>query len=142
MDIVDLQKEVQEDLRINPSALEHELIKTPSLMNKYLRYHYDSKVLIERANSKLSELFLNRMKYYQGLGESYEYKEKPFNYEIKNQKSLEIYLSADEDLTSRKEKLSEFEAVRDYLYEIIQTIKYRNNSIQSMIELRKFESGE
>lgn len=139
--IQELQEQSVEDLKFNKSNLEGELLRTPTLMNKYLKYHYDYRVCIAKANSKINELTVNRMNYYLGKGQDYEYRDKPFNNTISNQKELERYLQADPDLCARIELLEGFNAAKEFLDEVIQSLRYRNNTIASVIELRKFEVG-
>lgn len=141
-DVDQLYEEVQKDLSCDKRSLQDELLRTPVIMNKYLKYHYDIKMLIKKCECNIQELLLEKMQYYSGKANTDVYKHKPFNYTISNQKEMERYLSADEDVNIREIKLAEYENIRDYLYEVISNIKYRNNAIASIIELTKFESGE
>lgn len=137
----DLYDEIQADTKIDRTQIENEILRTPKLMHKYLKYHHDYKMSLGLGETKLNNLIRNKMRFYQGKGTSDEYRHNPFNDVCTNQKDLERYILADKDICQLKEKINEFETTSNLLFEMIQSLKYRNNSLASIIELRKFESG-
>ena len=139
--IAEIQDSIIIDSDIDRTKLEHEILKTPKLMSKYLKWHYEYKVAMGLCESKLNTMIRDKMKFYQGKGTDDEYKRIRFNDVCTNQKDLERYIMADPDMCSVKERIAEVESGRDLLYDMIQSLRYRNNSIASIIELRKFEAG-
>jgi len=137
----DLQIEIEVDSCINKLDLEGEILRTPKIFQKYLKYHYDYKVNIARGESLLNAMIIRRIKYYKGQGTADEYRDEPFNENISNQKVLESYLDGDAKLCDYREKIVDLESTRDTIHQMIENLKYRNNSIQTILSIRQFESG-
>lgn len=133
--------EIEKDSKIDSIELEHEMLNTPILMNKYMKWHFEYKVALAKGETAMNELKAKLYIHYVGAGESNDYRERPFNLEIKNSKDLEMFCKSDDRYCNLKEMIVEYEAVKDLLGTMIENLKYRNNTLASIIELRKFEAG-
>lgn len=137
----EISQSIDKDSKINNLDLEGEILRTPILMAKYMKWHYEYKVALGKGESMMNQLVCAQMRFYQGKGDVADYKRKQFNDTVNNLKDMERYLNADEDICDLSEKIVAFESVRDTISVMIDNLKYRNNSIATIIELRKFESG-
>lgn len=132
---------MEQDTVINKLHLEGELLRTPTLINKYLKWHYEYKCAIGKGDTRMNQLIVEKARFYTGKGTSEEYRRMPFNDTISNQKDLERYISADKDICELAERILIHKAGCDMIQEFLETLKYRNNYLRTVLELRMFEAG-
>jgi len=136
--IVQLLEQIKQD-SILSNDLEMEIHRSVKLLSKYIKYSYDYKCYLEKQKSELYKLTRIRMQFYQGEAESY--KNEPFDYMCNNAKQLSIYLESDDTLCEQKERISAMEAAIESISTMVDSLKFRNNHLRTILELRLFEAG-
>ena len=140
MDLEQLQKEADKDLKINDTELDLESLKTPQLHNKYMKHLTKFKLMLSKASSDYNTLRRSKWEYYTGKADPKVYAEKPFDLKILKT-DIDKYLEADEELQRSKQKLDYIETVVDFLDRTIRQISNRTFTIKNAIEWKRFTSG-
>lgn len=143
MKMEDIQKHVENDMKIDHTALDAESLKIPQLHNKYLNFLHNEKILLKSYNNEYNVLKKIKWEYYTGKLSNEELTKRnwePFQYKIlKN--DIEIYMNSDNDLNNLLMKIEIQEQKCDYLESIIKNIMNRHWNIRSSIEWKKFTNG-
>tara|TARA_R100001015_G_C4625444_1_gene183993 strand:+ start:1112 stop:1546 length:435 start_codon:yes stop_codon:yes gene_type:complete len=143
MNIEDLRTMVKSDLVINENDLHTESLNTPQLHNKYLIFHENSKLELEKLEFQEKILKRNKWLYYTGkLGDD-DMKRlnwEPFDYTILKT-DIPMFLDSDEDMQKIRAKISLQKSVVDYLEEVVKIVSSRQWNIKSAIEWIKFTQG-
>tara|TARA_R110002020_G_scaffold53860_2_gene150303 strand:+ start:9109 stop:9543 length:435 start_codon:yes stop_codon:yes gene_type:complete len=143
MNIEDLRTMVKSDLVIDENDLHTESLNTPQLHNKYLIFHENSKLELEKLEFQEKILKRNKWLYYTGkLGDD-DMKRlnwEPFDYTILKT-DIPMFLDSDEDMQKIRAKISLQKSVVDYLEEVVKIVSSRQWNIKSAIEWIKFTQG-
>lgn len=137
----ELTAEIAIDSKIDRTDLEFAIINAPVLLAKYLRYHREYKKALIRGESILNQKIRDAAMYYDGKADPTVYREKPFNLVLTNQPMRDKFLDGDNDCCNYRESLDNTELLRSMCEEMIGMLKYRPTHIQTILEIRKFESG-
>jgi len=143
MNIEDVRKMVSADLIIDQSDLHIESIKTPQLHNKYLIFHEDAKLELDKFNFILKSLRKNKWLYYMGKMGDDDLKLngwKPFEYSILKT-DLPVFMEADLDMQKMYAKIALQQSLVNYLEDVVKIINSRQWNIKSAIEWIKFTQG-
>ena len=142
MTLSEIQKNVKKDLKINDMELDIESLRIPSLHSKYLQLLTENSLKLKKASGELSVLRRNKWIYYTGKASEDVYKEKgDFPLKLKTKDEERTFIEADDEIRELKGKVDYYEAVVEYLQEIVKSISNRSFQIKNAIEWRKFESG-
>ena len=79
MDLEQLQKEAEKDLKIDKEQLDIESLKTPELYGKYLKIFTRWNLLSKQADAEYKKLLRHKWEYYSGKSDPKVYQEKPFD---------------------------------------------------------------
>jgi len=143
MNIEDLRTMVKSDLVIDENDLHTESLNTPQLHNKYLIFHENSKLELEKLEFQEKILKRNKWLYYTGkLGDD-DMKRlnwEPFDYTILKT-DIPMFLDSDEDMQKIRAKMSLQKSIVDYLEEVVKIVSSRQWNIKSAIEWIKFTQG-
>ena len=101
MDLEQLQKEAEKDLKIDNEKLDIESLKTPQLYGKYLQIYTRWNLLSKQAESEYKVLYRKKWEYYSGKADPQTYREKPFDLKVLKQ-DIPTYLESDEELIKAK----------------------------------------
>jgi len=137
----ELMAQVEVDSDINRMNLETEINRTMNLMSKYLRLNYQYKSAMIKGETKLAQLALERRDFYNGEADAAAYKAEPWNGIVKNMDHLNKLLDADVKICEYRAKVDNAKLLMDICEEMIISLRYRNNHINSILEIRKFEAG-
>lgn len=134
MKLEDLQKELKEDLAIDPTKLEYESANNPMMYGKWLNKYSSLKKEILAAENSKKRALKGRLDYYTGRGDevcmdTYEKSE------------MKTVLSADEEVLRTETKLQYYNIMLDFCSHAMDVIKSRGFAIKNSIEMRKFEAG-
>jgi len=140
MDLEQLQKESEKDLKIDNELLDIESLKTPELYGKYLQIHIRWNLLSKQAESEYKKLLRQKWEYYGGKSDPKVYQEKPFDLKILKQ-DIPVYLESDEDLIQAKHKVEYLNAMCDYAEKVCRMINNRGFQIKNAIEWKRFLEG-
>lgn len=138
----ELEAQMDIDMKFNTLNLEGALADCPKLIAKWLNIHRMYKAELAKFNNLMARQTITAKEYYKGQAQDPKvYRDKPFDLTINNQKELDLYIEQDYDvcvIKVRQEELKEFVYIVETL---IENLKYRPNSIASIIEYRKYENG-
>ena len=141
MDLIELQKEVDRDIKIDDTELDIESIRTPQLHNKYLKHYTRYSLQLKKVRDDYKSLHRLKWEYYTGKADPAVYQAEPFDLKILKS-DIGIYLDADKDLQALGQKEAYLETVVSYLEKILREINNRNWNIRNAIEWKKFIHGE
>ena len=141
MDLIELQNDVDRDLKIDDTELDLESIRTPQLHNKYLKLYTKYSLQLKKAQDDYKILYRSKWEYYTGKADPDVYQEKPFDFKILKA-DVAIYLDSDKEIQELGQKEAYIQAVVTYLEKILREINNRNWTIRNTIEWKKFIHGE
>ena len=141
MDLEELQKQVDVDLRIDDTELDLESIRTPQLHNKYLKLFTKYSLQLKKVKDDYDGLYKFKWEYYTGKATLSVYKAEPFDLKVLKS-DVHIYLNADEELQKLGQRQEYLNVVVVYLERVLREINNRNWNIRNTIEWKKFLHGE
>ena len=134
MDLEQLQKEAQKDLKIDKEQLDIESLKTPELYGKYLQIYTRWNLLSKQVESDYKKLLRDKWEYYSGKSEV------PFELKVLKQ-DIPMYLEGDEDLIKAKHKVDYHNAMCDCAENVMKTLNNRGFQIKNAIDWKRFLEG-
>lgn len=144
MTLEEIEIEWGKDININRDDMVNEIYKTPKLHHKYWKIYSR-----ERKQLKLLENELSIIKYdkkeFLTYGISREDKDKGWKMPPKGRllkSEAESYLDADKEIQEKELLITEQKIKIDYLSNIIDSIKYRNNALGLMLDWLKWSNGQ
>jgi hypothetical protein len=110
-------------------------------MSKYLRWNYEYKKAVVKGETRLAQLALERRDFYNGEADASAYRAEPWQGIVKNNDHLGKLLDADSKICEYRERVDNAKLLMQICEEMITSLRYRNNHINTILEIRKFESG-
>lgn len=147
MDVDFLLKEWQVDSKISEHALDETTLKGAMLHSKYLELYTHAKLRLKKKELDLAILKKDKWLYYNGKMTKDEMDTRgwpydPFNGMNKPLKGdMEMYYNTDRDISECKMACEYIGVYVDTCKEILDTLRWRHQSIKNMIEFRKFQAG-
>lgn len=146
LDLESILKEWEEDCRIPQHQLDETSRNTPSLHAKYLQYLSLTKLNLKRAENSQKTLLKDKWLYYNGKMDEENIKSKNWNPDpfdgLKILKGeMDYYYESDPEIQRSEEKIAYLKTVIDTLVEIVDSLKWRHQTIKNIIEWRKFDAG-
>ena len=141
MDLIELQNDVDRDLKIDDTELDLESIRTPQLHNKYLKHYTKYSLQLRKAKDDYKILHRQKWEYYTGKATPEVYQERPFDLKVLKV-DVGIYLDADKELQLLGQKEAYLETTVNYLEKVLREITNRNWTIRNAIEWKKFLHGD
>ena len=120
--------------------------KTPELHSKYLELLSLAKFQLKKSEMEQKTLLKEKWLYYNGKLSEEEIIEKgwspdPFNGLKILKGEMDYYYDADPEIQKSEEKIEYYKNTVSVLTEIVDTIKWRHQTIGNMIKWKVFESG-
>ncbi len=147
MDIQEILDMWVEDGVIDQFKLDDTTIKNASLHSKYLSLITVAKLKKKQKKFEYNTLLKNKWLYYNGKMsqsqmDSFGWEYDPFQGLNKPLKSdMNIYYDADIDIQEMQAELEYHTVLVDTIKEILDTIRWRHQSISNIIKWRSFEAG-
>jgi len=147
--MIELEKildEWREDCAIDNMRLDETSRNTPLLHAKYLDLLSQSKLRLKRAELKQKSLLKDKWLWYNGKMSQEEVVEKgwdpdPFNGLKIMKGDMDHYYDSDPEIQKSEELIEYWKTVVATLTEIVDTIKWRHQTIGNIIKWKQFESG-
>jgi len=147
MTIDEVLKEWEVDARIDENKLDQTSIDNALLHGKYLRYYTDASFALKKVNLDLAILKRDLWLYYHGKmhkddldKRGWEYD--PFNGMAKPLKSdMKLFMDADPRMIKALAKVEYQQKLVDAIKEIMDTIKWRHQTIKNIIAHKQFLAG-
>ena len=146
IDLESILKEWQEDCEISQHQLDEVSRQTPSLHAKYLQYLALAKLQLKRSENNQKTLLKQKFLYYNGKMSQEEivatgWDLDPFNGLRMLKGEMDYYYDSDPEIQKSEEKILYHKTLIESLSNIVDTLKWRHQTIKNMIDWRKFEAG-
>jgi len=146
IDLESILTEWQKDCEISQHQLDEVSRQTPSLHAKYLQYLALAKLQLKRSENNQKTLLKQKFLYYNGKMSQEEivstgWDLDPFNGLRMLKGELEYYYDSDPEIQKSEEKVLYHKTLIETLSNIVDTLKWRHQTIKNMIDWRKFEAG-
>lgn len=116
------------------------------LHGKYLRMLSTAKLKLHQAEMQQKKLLKDKWLYYNGKMSQQQIDDRGWDYDpldglkvIKG--DMQYFYDADSDIQKSEDRIVYYKTVVDTLSQIIDTLKWRHQSIRNIIEWKKFEAG-
>ena len=144
--IEQIMKEWEKDCRIDPISLDETSRQTTELHAKYLSMLSHTKLKLKQAEFKQKELMLAKWKWYNGKMSQEEmlslgWDPDPFDGLKIMKGDMAHYVEADPELVASEAKIELLKTTIDTLKEIVESLKWRHQTIGNMIRWKQFEAG-
>lgn len=136
MVLEDIQKELDEDMKIDGTKLQFEAANNPILYAKWVRFHSDCRKEILAIEAKKKLALKKRLDYWTGRDDD----EVPM---VSYEKSeLKTVMAADSDILKTETTLQYWGILLEFCSKAIDCVKGRGFAIKAMIDIRSLESGK
>ena len=141
----DILEQWKEDCLIE-LPLDESSRNTPKLHAKYLELHVTAKLQLKKSQLEQKSLLKDKWLYYNGKMTQEEIVEKgwdpdPFDGLKILKGEMDYYYDADPEIQKSEEKIQYFKTVVETLTDIVDTIKWRHQTISNIIKWKQFQSG-
>jgi len=143
MNLNELNEKYQIDVKVNLTDLENEAQKSLNLHAEYVRYWTEERRVLYALLREMKILRLEKDDFYT-KGPSKEQKAKGWEYPERGvilKTKVPAYIEADKQVMELQEKIDEAQVKVDALEKIVQQISYRQNTINLIFSIRKWEGG-
>lgn len=146
IDLQNVLKEWEKDSTIDDMNLDEESRRAANLHAKYLQLYSLAKLQFKKSEMDQKTLLKEKWLYYGGKMTADQIEEKGWEYDpfdgLKVLKTdMDKYYDADPDIQKSEEKIEYWKVTVDTLKEILDSVKWRHQTIKNMIEWRKFQAG-
>jgi c-di-GMP-related signal transduction protein len=146
LDLDNILKEWAEDCKIPQHQLDETSRNTPSLHAKYLQYLSLTKLNLKRAEHSQKDLLKDKWLYYNGKMDEETLQSKnwhpdPFDGLKIMKGDMNYYYDSDPEIQKSEEKIVYLKTIIDTLVEIVDSLKWRHQTVKNIIEWRKFDAG-
>lgn len=146
MNIDDIMIQWQIDCVIDKNNLDEVSRQTPALHAKYLQLLSEAKLRYKREEMRQKTLLKDKWLYYNGKMTQEQIEDKGWAYDpldgLKIMKGeMNYYYDSDKEIQESELKVQYFKTCIDTLTEIVDSLKWRHQTIGNMIRWRVFESG-
>ena len=137
----------QEDCIIDNNKLDTTSRDTPKLHAKYLQLLAEAKLMKKKAEFTQKNLLKEKWLYYNGKMDEEQIKElgwepDPFNGLRILKGEMDYYYDSDPEIQKTEEKIEYWKTVIDTLTDIVDSLKWRHQTISNIIRWKQFESGD
>lgn len=146
MNLEQLHAEWKSDSQIEFNKLDVSSVETPKLHAKYLELLSTYKLRLKDAEFKQKELMKNKWLWYNGKLDQSEIEKlgwdpDPFDGLRILKGEMQHYVEADPELVASEAKMAYLNTMIETLKEILESIKWRHQTIRNALEWKKFEAG-
>lgn len=136
----------RDDSTIDDSELDVDGIRCAKLHAKYLGVNSHAKRMVHKSKMQQKKLLLDKWEWYNGKMHKNRIDELGWEYDPLNGKKvlkgdMNRYYDADPDIQESENVLEEWKLIESTTREIIDTIRWRHQTIKNMIEFKKFKAG-
>ena len=136
----------KKDNVIDEMALDESSRETAKLHSKYLEIHSVSRLKLKQLELDFKVLLKDKFNHYNGKLSQDELDEKGWEYDPLNgltvlKSDMDKYYDSDPIIQEMQKRIAYQEELCSTLKEILESIKWRHQTIKNMIEWRKFTSG-
>jgi len=146
IDLKTIHEMWSKDCEISQTKLDEASRATPMLHSKYLELLTTYKLTLKRAEFEQKKLLKDKWLYYNGKMDQERVEElgwqpDPFDGLKILKGEMDYYYDSDPEIQDSEGKIQYYKTVIDTLEEIINTLRWRHQTIGNMIKWKQFESG-
>ena len=146
LNIENVLSEWQDDSVINQSQLDKSSVDTAKLHAKYLQWLSLAKLHLKKAQMNQKTLLKEKWLYYNGKMSQEEIESRGWDYDpfdgLKVMKGdMDYYYDSDKDIQQSEEKITYYKTLVETLQEIVETLRWRHQTIGNIIKRKQFEAG-
>lgn len=146
LDIEKILLEWQSDSVINDNKLDQTSVNTAKLHAKYLQWLSLAKLQLKKAQINQKSLLKDKWLYYNGKMSQAQIESRGWDYDpfdgLKVMKGdMDYYYDSDKDIQKTEEKIAYFKTLVETLQEIVETLRWRHQTIGNIIRWKQFEAG-
>ena len=146
IDLKEVLAEWANDNQIHETHLDESSRKTPILHSKYLEKLANAKLLLKKAEFSKKTLLKEKLLYYNGKMDQEQIEKMgwdpdPFDGLKVLKGEMDYYYDADPEIQKSEEKIQYFKTLVETLSDIVDTIKWRHQTISNIIKWKQFQSG-
>ena len=146
IDLKEVLAEWANDNQIHETHLDESSRKTPILHSKYLEKLANGKLLLKKAEFSQKTLLKEKWLYYNGKMDQEQIEKMgwdpdPFDGLKVLKGEMDYYYDADPEIQKSEEKIQYFKTLVETLSDIVDTIKWRHQTISNIIKWKQFQSG-
>lgn len=146
LNIENVLSEWQNDSVINQSQLDKSSVDTAKLHAKYLQWLSLAKLHLKKAQMNQKTLLKEKWLYYNGKMSQEEIESRGWDYDpfdgLKVMKGdMDYYYDSDKDIQQSEEKITYYKTLVETLQEIVETLRWRHQTIGNIIKWKQFEAG-
>ena len=146
IDLKSIHEMWSKDCEISQTKLDEASRSTPMLHSKYLELLTTYKLTLKRAEFEQKKLLKDKWLYYNGKMDQERVEElgwqpDPFDGLKILKGEMDYYYDSDPEIQDSEGKIQYYKTVIDTLEEIINTLRWRHQTIGNMIKWKQFESG-
>jgi hypothetical protein len=136
----------EKDSVINEANLASTSVDIAKMHAKYLQLLSMSKLKLKRTELDQKTLLKDKWLYYNGKMSGEEIDAKGWEYDPLNglkvmKGDMDYYYDSDKDIQKSEEKVVYYKTLVDTLQEIVETLRWRHQTISNIIKWKMFESG-
>ena len=134
------------DQKIDQNDLTLSSRKASAFHSKYLRMLASAKLLLKKAELDQKKILKLKWLYYNGKMDEKTlldlgWNPDPFDGLKVLKGELDYYYDSDPEIQKSEEKIHYYKTMVDTLHNIVDTLKWRHQTIRNMIDWKRFESG-
>lgn len=146
IDLKSIHEMWSKDCEISQNKLDESSRATPMLHSKYLELLTTYKLTLKRSEFEQKKLLKDKWLYYNGKMDQERVVElgwqpDPFDGLKILKGEMDYYYDSDPEIQDSEGKIQYYKTVIDTLEEIINTLRWRHQTIGNMIKWKQFESG-
>ena len=146
IDLKEVLAEWAKDNQIHETHLDESSRKTLILHSKYLEKLANAKLLLKKAEFSQKTLLKEKWLYYNGKMDQEQIEKMgwdpdPFDGLKILKGEMDYYYDADPEIQKSEEKIQYFKTLVETLSDIVDTIKWRHQTISNIIKWKQFQSG-
>ena len=146
MKLDDILENWKIDCEISKTHLDESSRQTPMLHAKYLEMLMKSKLMLKRLEFQQKVLLRQKWEWYNGKMdqdtiEKLGWKLDPLNGLKVMKGDMNLYYDSDPNIQESEERIQYYKTIIDTLTNIVDTLKWRHQTLRNMIDWRRFESG-
>ena len=146
MDLETLLEQWSVDCELPRNGLDEASRNTPALHSKYLGLLSQTKLRLKRVEMDQKTLLKKKWLWYNGKMSEEEVKELDWDFDPLNglkvmKGDMDYYYDSDKEIQESELKIQYLKTLIDTLNEIVDTLRWRHQTISNMIKWKVFEAG-
>ena len=141
MTLKEYQDRAQKQLRLHADQLDEDLDKTTDLMIAYSGQHSIERSKLKELQREYKIKAFERSEFYLGTASPEKYREEPLDRKILKT-DVKTWVDTDDEIMEIQKRIDEQEEIVSFLGDLVDLIRFRNNSIKTRLDIMKWYKGQ